>query len=85
MTMETESQTVLRRAKDALTYCRERQDQAIKALASAREDTRKAREKYERLFLEEEKLEAERRRNIANAEAHGRAVARTVQPLVGDS
>jgi hypothetical protein len=63
--METETQTILRRAKDAVAHCREREEQAIKALASAREDTRKAREKYERLFLEEERREAERRRNYA--------------------
>ena len=63
--METESQTVLRRAKDALAYCQEKEDQAIKELANAREDTQKAREKYVRLFLQEEMEEAERRRNYA--------------------
>ena len=63
--METESQTVLRRAKEALAYYREKENQAIINLASAREDTRNAREKYEKLFLEEEKREAERRRNDA--------------------
>ena len=63
--METESQTVLRRAKDAIAYYREREEQAIKALASAKEDVRKAREKYEQLFLAEERREAERRRDYA--------------------
>jgi hypothetical protein len=61
--METESQTILRRAKEALNYCREKEKQAIEALASAREDVRKAREKYEQLFLAEEMREVERRRN----------------------
>jgi hypothetical protein len=63
--METESQTVLRRAKEALDYYREREKQAIETLAGAREDVRKAREKYEQLFLAEEMREAERRRNRA--------------------
>ena len=49
--METESQAVLRRAKEALAYYREKENQAIINLASAREDTRNAREKYEKLFL----------------------------------
>lgn len=62
MQNETASQTVLRRAKEALAAFVEQENTARKALAAAAESTRNAREKYEQLFMEEEKREMERRR-----------------------
>lgn len=54
MIEETESQVIVRRAKEALAYQMERQNQAIKELASIKEDVKRAREKYEILFTAEE-------------------------------
>lgn len=63
MYQETEGQTIVRRAKEALAACKLKEDELRRALADASESTKRAREKYEAAFLEEEKREADRRRN----------------------
>lgn len=60
MIHETEDQTRLRRAKEALAQYRQREDEARKALAAAVESTKRAKEKYEEMYLAEEKREVER-------------------------
>ena len=50
MMTETETQTRLRRAKDALAKCRETENELRKALAAAVESTRAMKERVERLF-----------------------------------
>ncbi len=62
MNTETEHQTRLRRAKEAVSNCQTREADAIKALAEASKDTKRARDKYEELFLAEEQREAARLR-----------------------
>lgn len=59
---ETDNQTRLRRAKEALSAYRTAEYEARRVLAAAIESTKMAREKYESLFLDEEKAEATRRR-----------------------
>jgi hypothetical protein len=61
-TSETENQTRLRRAKEALASCQSSENDARKALALAVESTKRAREKYETLFLAEEQAEVARRK-----------------------
>jgi len=63
---ETKTQTLLRNAKQALESYRQQENEALKALAMAADSTRKAKEKYEALFLKEQeeaaaKLKAEYR------------------------
>lgn len=57
---ETENQTRLRRAKDALAFARETETSARKALSDAVEATKRAKERYEDLFLAEEQAECAR-------------------------
>jgi len=61
---ETKTQTLLRNAKQALELYRQQENEARKALAMAADATRKAKEKYEALFMKEQeetvaKLKAE--------------------------
>lgn len=56
----TESQIILKRAKDSLETYREIEREARAKLNQAVEDTKRAKEKYEHLFLEEEKREFKR-------------------------
>ena len=58
---ETEDQTRLRRAKEAITFCQERENEARRALASAVDSTKRARQQFEELFTEAEKRECARR------------------------
>lgn len=51
---ETQTQALLRNAKQALEAYRQQENEARKALASASESVRKAKEKYEALFLKEQ-------------------------------
>jgi len=57
---ETENQVRLRRSKEALLCYRYTEDEARKNLAIAVELTKRAREKYEELFMAEEKAEQQR-------------------------
>ena len=61
MNNETENQVYLRRSKEALDIARTAENDARRALAQAVEQTRRAKEKYERLFEAEEKAEVKRR------------------------
>jgi len=61
MTRETENQTRLRRAKEALVALQAAEAEARKALADAIESTKRARAKYEELFCNEENAERARR------------------------
>lgn len=61
-TTETEDQTRVRRAKEAVALCQSRENEARKALAEAAESTKRAREKYEELFAASEQREVARRR-----------------------
>lgn len=58
---ETENQTILRRAKEAVATLHAAETEARKALAAATESTRRARARYEELFCEEENAERARR------------------------
>lgn len=58
---ETENQTRLRRAKEAVATLHAAETEARKALAAATESTRRARARYEELFCEEENAERARR------------------------
>jgi hypothetical protein len=60
MTSETENQIRLRRAKESVIACQAVEMEARRALASAVESTKLAREKYEELFMAEEKQERAR-------------------------
>jgi len=51
---ETQTQTLLRNAEQALKSYREQENEARKALAMAADSTRKAKEKYEALFAKEQ-------------------------------
>ena len=62
MSHERELQIRLRRAKEALAYAVEKESEARRALRSAEESRRVAKEKYEALFLEEEQAEVGRRK-----------------------
>lgn len=64
---ETENQTRLRRAKEAIAAFRETEAAARKALNDATEATKRAKERYEELFLAEEKAEAARRKSTTVA------------------
>ncbi len=59
---ETENQIRLRRAKEALSCARQAEATARKDLNNAVELTRQSKERYEALFLEEEKAEVNRRK-----------------------
>jgi hypothetical protein len=54
MTHETEHQTRLRRAKEAIKAYQDAEDAARIALANATQATKRAREKYDELFAAEE-------------------------------
>ena len=58
---ETETQTRLRRAKEALDTARANELAAIRALNQARETKERAKERYTDLFDREEREEAARR------------------------
>lgn len=60
---ETENQTRLRRAKEALDAARETEDKARMALHKAEESTKRIKERYEDLFLAEELAEVARRKS----------------------
>lgn len=59
--IETETQTRLRRAKEALSVARDRELTARKALNDAIQTTARLKEQYGLLFLKEEKEECARR------------------------
>lgn len=61
MQSETEDQTRLRRAQEALIVYQWSETEARKILAAAVESTKRAREKYEELFLAAENREVKRR------------------------
>jgi len=63
MNHETEDQTRLRRAKEALSACGEMENEARKALAAAAESTKRAKERYEELFIAVDKREAAKPRD----------------------
>lgn len=63
---ETENQTRLRRATKSLEDCRAAENEASKALALAVESTKRTRERWEQLFLVEEKQESARLREAYN-------------------
>ena len=58
---ETENQMRLRRAKESLATARDRESTARLALVDATECLKAAKERYENLFMSEEKAEATRR------------------------
>ena len=66
MINETEHQTRLRMAKQSIVACQDAEAEARKVLASATESTKRAREKYEELFMAEEKRECARKMNGYN-------------------
>ncbi len=59
---ETDTQTRLRRAKEALDAYREKERTALQAAHDARQDTARAKARYEALFHQEEQEEVARRR-----------------------
>jgi hypothetical protein len=61
MINETENQIRLRRAKESLATCQVAETEARKALARAIEGTKRARERYDELFIAEENQERARR------------------------
>lgn len=61
MINETENQIRLRRAKESVAAYQAAENEARKALASAVEFTKRAREKYEELFLAEQNRECAKR------------------------
>jgi hypothetical protein len=62
---ETENQIRLRRAKEALSAAKEIADNTRRALIDADSSFKRAREKYEELFLIEEQEECKRRKERA--------------------
>lgn len=66
MSNETETQTRLRRAKEALAAYQNAEAEARKVLAGAIESTKRARDKYAELFLAEETRERARRMDTYN-------------------
>ncbi|EIQ01107.1 hypothetical protein OpiT1DRAFT_05675 [Opitutaceae bacterium TAV1] len=64
MTEEQEDQFRLRKADDFVTHCRESENQARLELARAVELTRRAKEKYETLFMECERRARLRSRTL---------------------
>lgn len=63
MTKETETQTRLRRAKEALARAIEQENEARRELRRAEESRKLLKEKYEVLFLQEEQEEVQRRKS----------------------
>lgn len=61
MHSETEDQTRLRRAREALIAYQWSETEARKILAAAVDSTKRAREKYEELFIAAENREVKRR------------------------
>ena len=59
---ETENQIRLRRAKEALAAARDRESTARRALAEATESVKAAKDRYEELFMAEERAESARRK-----------------------
>ena len=59
---ETEAQTILRRAKDAMQAANQKAADARRALVDAETAAKRAKKKYEELFLQEERREVARRR-----------------------
>ncbi|MFO0449040.1 MAG: hypothetical protein ACK52I_10345 [Pseudomonadota bacterium] len=59
---ETEGQMKLKRAKEYLEYARQKATEARLALAIAEADAKRAKEKYEEAFAQEERREVARRR-----------------------
>jgi TorA maturation chaperone TorD len=55
---ETELQARLRRAKEALESAQDKENEAVRDLARARDSKRIAKERYENLFLDEERAES---------------------------
>ena len=62
MTKETDTQIRLRRAKEALENARQQEIAAIKTRAIASETVKRAKERYEELFAQEEREECARRK-----------------------
>lgn len=60
---ETEVQTRLRRAKESLAIAREKEIDARKAFNDAAESVKRAKERYEELFMAEEMAEVARRKS----------------------
>ena len=58
---ETEGQMKLRRAKESLEHARQKANEARLALASAEADAKRAKEKYEEAFAQEQRREFARR------------------------
>ena len=58
---ETENQTRLRRAKEALAAARDKEAIARRAYADATESVKVAKERHDELFMAEEMAEATRR------------------------
>ena len=66
MTHETEAQIRLRRAKDAVAIYQDAEASARQAHFQATEATKRARERYEELFLAEQQAEVKRRKEAYN-------------------
>lgn len=62
MMKETETQTRLRRAKEALAVALEKENEARRELRRAEESRKLNKEKYEAIFLQEEQEEFQRRK-----------------------
>lgn len=62
MIHETEDQTRLRRAKESISACQDRENECRRALAAAAESTKRARERFEEIYLAAEKHEVTRLR-----------------------
>lgn len=62
MTTEEEDNFHLRKAAEFLAHCRETENQARRELARAVEQTKRAKEKHEALFIECEKRAVARRK-----------------------
>lgn len=60
MTPEQEDKFRLRKAAEHLTFCREQETQARRALVTACESTKRAKEKHDSLFIECENRACER-------------------------
>lgn len=61
MTQETELQVRLRRAKDALAACRETEAELRRKLTEAIDSTKRAKDRYDELFIAEDQAERARR------------------------
>lgn len=60
----TENELRLKRAKEALEYCRDKEHSARRVLAACSESSRRAKERVEELFLKCENEEVKRRRAL---------------------